>query len=327
MAKLKVGILGAGRIAAIMADTISKMKTAECYAVASRSMEKALEFASLHNVTKPFGSYEEMLADKDLELVYIATPHPFHFEQAKMCIDAGKPVLVEKPFCVNAKEAEELLAYAKEKNIFISEAMWIRYMPMYETILKLLKSGIIGEPRMITGNLAYPMLHKERLLKPELAGGALLDVGIYPLNFADMVNESPIRDIQSAAVMTADGVDAHDSITIRYEDGSMAVLNTSMQTVSDRKGIIQGTKGVMIIENINNFESVAVYDKDYKRVAFKKAPRQISGYEYEIEACKKALKRKKKECDQMPHEVIMKMMKQMDLIREQIGLVYPFEKE
>lgn len=326
MAKLKVGILGAGRIAAIMADTISKMKAAECYGVASRSMEKAMEFASLHNVTKPYGSYEEMLADKDLELVYIATPHPFHFEHAKMCIDAGKPVLVEKPFCVNAKEAEELLAYAEEKNVFISEAMWIRYMPMYETIMKVLNSGVIGEPKMITANLAYPMLHKERLLKPELAGGALLDVGIYPLNFADMVSGSEVRDIQSSAVMTADGVDAHDSITIRYENGSMAVLNTSMQTVSDRKGIIQGTAGVMIIENINNFESLTVYDKDYKKKVFKKAPKQISGYEYEIEACKKALKRKKKECEQMPHQVTMKMMKQMDLIREQIGLVYPFEK-
>lgn len=326
MAKLKVGILGAGRIAAIMADTISKMKTAECYGVASRSMEKAMEFASLHNVTRPYGSYEEMLADKDLELVYIATPHPFHFEHAKMCIDAGKPVLVEKPFCVNAKEAEELLAYAEEKNVFISEAMWIRYMPMYETIMKVLNSGVIGEPKMITANLAYPMLHKERLLKPELAGGALLDVGIYTLNFADMISSSEVRDIQSAAVMTADGVDAHDSITIRYENGSMAVLNTSMQTVSDRKGIIQGTAGVMIIENINNFESLTVYDKDYKKKVFKKAPKQISGYEYEIEACKKALKRKKKECEQMPHTVTLKLMKQMDLIREQIGLVYPFEK-
>ncbi len=326
MAKLKVGILGAGRIAAVMADTISKMKTAECYAVASRSMEKAMEFASLHNVTRPFGSYEDMLADKDLDLVYVATPHPFHFEHAKMCIDAGKPVLVEKPFCVNTKEARELLDYASEKNIFISEAMWIRYMPMYETIMKVLNSGVIGEPRMITANLAYPMLHKERLLKPELAGGALLDVGIYPLNFADMVSSSPVRDIQSAAVMTADGVDAHDSITIRYENGSMAVLNTSMQTVSDRKGIIQGTAGVMIIENVNNFESLTVYDKDYKKKVFKKAPKQISGYEYEIEACRKALKRKKKECEQMPHDVTLKLMKQMDLIREQIGLVYPFEK-
>lgn len=326
MAKLKVGILGAGRIAAIMADTISKMKTAECYGVASRSMEKAMEFASLHNVTKPYGSYEDMLADTDLELVYIATPHPFHFEHAKMCIDAGKPVLVEKPFCVNAKEAEELLAYAEEKNVFISEAMWIRYMPMYETIMKVLNSKVIGEPKIITANLAYPMLHKERLIKPELAGGALLDVGIYPLNFADMVSGSEVRDIQSVAIMTADGVDAHDSITIRYEDGSMAVLNSSMQAVSDRKGIIQGTAGVMIIENVNNFESLTVYDKDYKKKIFKKAPKQISGYEYEIEACRKALKRKKKECEQMPHDVTLKLMKQMDLIREQIGLVYPFEK-
>lgn len=326
MAKLKVGILGAGRIAATMADTISKMRTADCYAVASRSMEKAIEFASLHDVTKPFGSYEEMLADKDVELVYVATPHPFHFEQAKMCIDAGKPVLLEKPFCVNAREAEELLAYAKEKNVFITEAMWIRYMPMYETILKVLKSGAIGKPRVITANLSYAMLHKERLLKPELAGGALLDVGIYPLNFADMFSDAAVKDIQASAVMTADGVDAHDSITIRYEDGSMAVLNTSMQTVGDRMGMIQGTEGVMIIENINNFQSLTVYDKDYRKKVFKKAPRQISGYEYEVEACVKSLKRRKKECDQMPHEVTVKMMKQMDLIREQIGLVYPFEK-
>lgn len=326
MAKLKVGILGAGRIAAIMADTISKMRTAECYGVASRSMEKAMEFASVHHVTKPFGSYEEMLQDEKVELVYVATPHPFHFEQAKMCIDAGKPVLLEKPFCVNAKEAEELLAYAKEKKVFITEAMWIRYMPMYDTILKLLKNGAVGEIKMITANLAYPMLHKERLINPDLAGGALLDVGIYPLHFADMIQESPVKDIHAVAVMTADGVDAHDSITLRYEDGSMAVLNTSMQAVSDRKGIIQGTKGVMIIENINCFESVTVYDKDYKKVTFKKAPKQISGYEYEIEACRKALKHKKKSCDQMPHEITLKLMKQMDEIREQIGLVYPFEK-
>lgn len=326
MAKIKVGILGAGRIGAIMADTVSRMRKAECYAVASRSLEKADEFANAHNVKKVFGSYEEMLQDKELELVYIATPHPFHYEHAKMCIDAGKPVLVEKPFCVNAKEAEELLAYAKEKNVFITEAMWIRYMPMYETIMKVLESGAIGEPKLITANLAYPMLKKERLIKAELAGGALLDVGIYPLNFADMISKSPIKDIRAVAVMTEEGVDAHDSITIRYENGTMAVLNTSMQAVSDRKGIIQGTEGVMIIENINNFESLTVYDKNYKKKLFKKAPKQISGYEYEVEACRKALKKKKKSCEEMPHDVTMKMMKQMDLIREQIGLKYPFEQ-
>lgn len=325
MAKIKVGIIGAGKIAAVMADTVARMRGAEMYGVASRTMEKAMEFASIHHVTKPFGSYEDMLKDPELELVYVATPHPFHFEHAKMCIDAGKPVLLEKPFCVNAKEARELLDYAKKKGVFITEAMWVRYMPMAETIDKLLKSGIIGTPRMIMGNLSYPMLKKERLIKPELAGGALLDVGVYALTFADMFKSAKVDDIKAVAVMTKEGVDAHDSITIRYKDGSMAVLNTSMQTVGDRKGIIQGTDGVMIIENINNYESITVYDKDYKKKLFKKAPKQISGYEYEIEACKKALKRHKKECSQMPHETTMLIMEQMDEIRKQIGLKYPFE--
>lgn len=325
MAKMKVGIIGAGKIAAIMADTISRMRGAEMYAVASRNMDKAMEFASIHHVTRPFGSYEDMLSDPAVELVYIATPHPFHFEHAKMCIDAGKPVLVEKPFCVNAKEAEELLSYAKKKGVFITEAMWVRYMPMAGMIKKLLKDGVIGTPKMIMANLSYPMLTKERLIKADLAGGALLDVGVYALTFADLFKSSEVDDIHAVAVMTKEGVDAHDSITIRYKDGSMAVLNTSMQTVGDRKGIIQGTEGVMIIENINNYESITVFDKDYKKKVFKKAPKQITGYEYEIEACKKAIKWHKKECSEMPHETTMLIMKQMDEIRKQIDLKYPFE--
>lgn len=325
MAKIKVGIIGAGKIAAIMADTVSRMRGAEMYAVASRNMDKAMEFASIHHVTRPYGSYEDMLSDPAVELVYIATPHPFHFEHAKMCIDAGKPVLVEKPFCVNAKEAEELLSYAKKKGVFITEAMWVRYMPMADTIKKLLKDGVIGTPKMIMANLSYPMLTKERLIKADLAGGALLDVGVYALTFADLFKSSEVDDIHAVAVMTKEGVDAHDSITIRYKDGSMAVLNTSMQTVGDRKGIIQGTEGVMIIENINNYESITVFDKDYKKKLFKKAPKQITGYEYEIEACKKAIKWHKKECSEMPHEATMLIMKQMDEIRKQIDLKYPFE--
>lgn len=325
MAKIKVGIIGAGKIAAIMSDTVSRMRGAEMYAVASRNMDKAMEFASIHHVTRPYGSYEDMLSDPAVELVYIATPHPFHFEHAKMCIDAGKPVLVEKPFCVNAKEAEELLSYAKKKGVFITEAMWVRYMPMAGTIKKLLKDGVIGTPKMIMANLSYPMLTKERLIKADLAGGALLDVGVYALTFADLFKSSEVDDIHAVAVMTKEGVDAHDSITIRYKDGSMAVLNTSMQTVGDRKGIIQGTEGVMIIENINNYESITVFDKDYKKKVFKKAPKQITGYEYEIEACKKAIKWHKKECSEMPHETTMLIMKQMDEIRKQIDLKYPFE--
>lgn len=326
MDKMKVGIMGAGRIAGTMASTLNKMKGVQCYAIASRTLEKAQAFAAEYNVEKAYGSYEEMLKDKEVDLVYVATPHNRHFENAKMCIDYRKPSLVEKAFCVNSREAGELLDYAAEKKVFITEAIWIRYMPMYQIIKDIMDSGVIGEPKILTANLGYAIEDKERLVNPELAGGALLDVGIYPLNIAYMFFGDEIEKITAQAVMTDRGVDAQDSITIQYKDGRMAVLNSSMQAISDRIGVIQGTKGYILMENINNFQSVTVYDNGYKKLLYKKCPRQISGYEYEVIACKEALKKKELSCPQMPHEETLKMMAVMDEIRRQIGLVYPFEK-
>lgn len=324
--KLRVGILGAGAIARTMADTLARMGKAEAYAVASRELEKAQLFAKMHEVKEAYGSYQEMLRDEKVDLVYIATPHTLHYEHAKMCIDFGKPVLVEKPFCVNAKEAETLLSYAREKEVFIAEAIWTRYMPMRDKINEELASGSIGEPKLLTANLGYSMTHKERLVKPELAGGALLDVGIYPLNFAAMVFGHNIKEIHAFATFTETGVDANDSITIIYEDGKMAVLNSSMLAISDREGIIQGSKGYMIVDNINNPQSYTIYDGNHKEVKKVKGEKQISGYEYEIDACQRALNARKLSCEEMPHEEILWMMKQMDLIRKQCKISYPFEK-
>ncbi len=326
MAKMRVGIIGAGRIAVIMAETLRKMRGVEAYAIASRSLEKAQAFAFEHGMTKAYGSYEEMLQDKKLDLVYIATPHTLHLTHAKLCIDYGKPVLVEKPFCVNAAQAQELLDYAKEKGVFITEAIWVRYLPMYETIKQTLDSGIIGKPKLLTANLGYEMTEKERLVDPKLAGGALLDVGIYPLNFAYMLFGNDIDKIEASAVLK-DGIDTQDSMTLTYKDGRMAVLNSSMVAVSDRLGIIQGTKGYMVIENINNYQSMTVYDADYKKILYRKCPKQISGYEYEVLACRDALKKKALSCEAMPHEEIMRLMHAMDEIREKIGLAYPCETE
>lgn len=323
--KIRVGIIGAGKIAAVMAETLRKMSKAQPYAIASRDLEKAQAFAFEHGMEMAYGSYEDMLADSKVDLVYIATPHNLHLEHAKMCIDAGKPVLVEKPFCVNEKQAQELLVYAKEKKVFITEAIWVRYLPMYQTIMDTLKSGIIGEPKLLTANLGYEMANKERLVKPELAGGALLDVGIYPLNFAYMVFGSDIARIKGECTKTELGVDANDSITITYQDGRMAVLNASMLAVSDRQGIVQGTKGFMVVENINNYQSLTVYDENYKKVLHKKCPKQITGYEYEILACRDAIKKKKLECPQMPHIETLKLMHVMDDLRNQMGIKYPFE--
>lgn len=322
---MKIGILGSGSIATLMAKTIAGMEDAECYAVASRDLKKAQKFAKEYGFQKAYGSYEELVKDTEVELIYIATPHSHHFAHAKLCISHKKPVLCEKAFTANAKQAKELLEYAKEQKVFITEAIWTRYMPMRDKIKEVLDSGVIGEPHMLTANLGYRIDEVPRMQDPALAGGALLDVGVYTLNFASMIFGDEVADITSTCTYTDTGVDEQNSITLTYKDGKMAVLNSSMKVISDRKGIIQGSKGFMIIENINNFASITVYNPEYKEVAFYPCPTQITGYEYEVEASIQAIKNGEIECLQMPHEETLHMMQVMDSLRENWGIRYPFE--
>lgn len=327
LGKFNVGIIGTGGIAATMAETINKMKGVRLYAAASRDKIKADIFAKKYGCKKAYGSYEELVKDKKVDLIYIATPHSEHYAHAKLCIENGKPVLCEKAFTANAAQAEELVALAREKNVFLAEAIWTRYMPMLTTIREVLGSGVIGEPKTLTANLGYVIDHVERLQNPALAGGALLDVGVYTLNFAIMMFGNNIEKMHSCCTYTATGVDEQNTITLQYHDGKVAVLNSSMVSLSDRQGIIYGTKGFMVVENINNFESVTVYDNSYKKVASYKRPKQISGYEYEVEASIKAIKDRQIECAQMPHCETIRVMKVMDALRKEWGIVYPFEKK
>lgn len=327
LGKFNAGIMGTGNIAEIMARTIDKMKGVKVYAVASREKVKADVFAGKHGCKKAYGSYEELVKDPKIDLIYVATPHSEHYANAKLCIMNGKPVLCEKAFTANAKQAEEILQLAEEKGVFITEAIWTRYMPMLTTIREVLGSGIIGEPKTLTANLGYPIGQIERLHNPALAGGALLDVGVYTLNFALMLFGNSIEKIHSCCTYTESGVDEQNTVTLQYIDGKTAVLNSSMVSISDRKGIIYGTKGFAIVENINNFESISVYDSSYKRVAFYKAPKQISGYEYEVEASMKAIRSHQLECPEMPHSETLRVMRMMDRLRKEWGIEYPFEKE
>ncbi|MCM1134703.1 MAG: Gfo/Idh/MocA family oxidoreductase [Clostridium sp.] len=325
--KFNVGIMGAGNIAAVMANTLNKMKGVKCYAVASREKVKADAFAGKYGCKKAYGSYEELAMDKKVDLIYIATPHSEHFENAKLCIEHGKPVLCEKAFTANAAQAEELIKLAKEKEVFLAEAIWTRYMPMLTTIREVIGSGIIGEPKTLTANLGYIIDNVPRLQDPALAGGALLDVGVYTLNFALMVFGNDIAKVVSNCTYTKTGVDEQNSITLQYQDGRVAHLNSSMVSLSDRKGIIYGTKGFAIVENINNFESITVYDTSYNKAAFYKAPKQISGYEYEVEASMRAIRDNQLECAAMPHSETLRVMKLMDSIRREWKIVYPFENQ
>lgn len=324
---MKVGILGAGRIAAVLAETMNKMPKVECYGVASRDLQKAKTFAKEHGFQHAFGSYEGMLADENVELIYIATPHSHHYGHIKMCLEAGKHVLCEKSFTVNEKQAAEVFRIAREKNLLLTEAIWTRYMPSRKIINDLLDQKVIGDVQKMTANLNYPLLDKERIVKPELAGGALLDVGIYPLNFAYMHFGDHVKKIISVAQMTDAGVDEENAMILQYEDGKMAVLNSGIHGKSDNEGVFYGSTGCMVVENINNPENVKIYDTDKNLIREIKVPEQISGYEYEIKETISCIIEGKLECPSMPHEETLKMMRVMDGLRADWGMRYPEEIE
>ncbi len=325
--KMRIGLMGAGNIAGMMAKTVAGMKGVSLYAIASRTEEKAKAFARKYGVKKAYGSYEAMLKDDKVDLVYIATPHSEHYDNAMLCIKYKKPVLCEKAFTANAGQAKEVLEYAKKEQVFITEAIWTRYMPMVDMIKDVLNQGMIGKPTMLSANLSYSLEHIQRMYDPALAAGTLLDLGVYPINFASIFFGTNIAKVSSHCTYTETGVDKQETITIQYTDGKVASLTASQCCVGDRKGIIQGSEGFMVIENINNYESFTVYNKDRKKILYRKAPKQITGYEYEVMACMQALKSGALECPQMPHKETIRVMEFMDDLRKEWGVVYPFEKE
>ncbi len=177
---MKIGILGAGSIAHSMAKTVSRMEGTELYAVASRSIGKAEDFARQYQIPKAYGSYQEMAEDPAVDLVYVATPHSHHYAHVRLCLEHGRNVLCEKAFMVNSSQAREVVRLAREKRLLLAEAIWTRYMPSRALIREAVDSGIIGEVTSLTANLGYVVKHKERLIRSDLGGGALLDLGVYP---------------------------------------------------------------------------------------------------------------------------------------------------
>lgn len=323
---MKIGVLGTGAIAECVCPTMAKLDELECYGIASRSLEKAESFRKAYGFQKAYGSYEELLEDDEVELIYVAVPHSHHYECMKMCIEHGKPVICEKAFTVNAQQAKEIYALAQEKKVFATEAMWTRYMPSRTKLQEVLQSGTIGEIRALTANLAYNVAHRQRLHDPALAGGALLDVGVYGINFALMHFGKEISRVESSVQMLPSGVDEMETISIFYKDGKMANITAGITSRSDRQGIFYGSHGYIVVNNINNPQSISVYDDKDCLLSRWEAPKQISGYEYEFLECVKAIRNGRWESWSIPLEESVFMMEIMDEIRRQWGLVYPQEK-
>lgn len=323
---MNIGIIGAGNIARTMAKTLQEMEDANGYAIASRSLGKAQAFAKEFEIEKAYGSYEEMLLDPKVDLVYVATPHSHHYEHMKLSLEHNKPVLCEKAFTANADQAEEILKISEENGIFAGEAMWTRFLPSRKMINEIIQSGEIGTIHMITANLGYEISQVERLRKPELAGGALLDVGIYPLSFIRMVTDEKVTEMQTVCTKLETGVDAQNTAFFRFENGCMASMHSSMLGGTEQAGIVYGDKGYLIAWNVNNVNKIQVFDNKKQMIRELMVPKQITGFEYEVRAAMQAIREGKTECPQMPHSETLYMMKQMDSMRKAWGISFPFEE-
>lgn len=324
---MKVGFIGAGAHASNMAYTMQNMdkKIVELYAVAARDRERAEKFADTYGFAKAYGSYEEMLEDEKVELVYISTPIAMHYDHIKMSIEKNKHVLCEKGFVLNQKQAKEVFELAEKKNLLLSEAMWTRFMPSRSMIDKILEQGLIGDVTSLNANLGYSLAHIERLQKIELGGGTVLDLAIYTLNFACMVFKEEVESIHAVCTKTESGVDGQDSIALIFKNGKIAHLFSSFLVQTDRYGMIYGNKGYIAVQNINNCEKITVYNLDREVILEQEVPAQITGLEYEVTACEKALREGRTECPEMPHEESLRMMGIMDEVRRQLGIRFPQE--
>lgn len=325
MKKIKFGILATGNIANSMARAVQDLGEIECYAAASRTYEKAKDFADKWGFEKAYGSYEELVSDPEVELIYVASPHSHHYQHAKLCLEHGKHVLLEKAFTVNVTQAEELIALSKEKGLLLAEAFWPRYMPTRKMLDDLIEQGTIGKVQAVMADFGAPLSHVERMWNPELAGGALLDLGVYPINFALQIFKSPVRRIQSDAIMSPQGVDHMNGITITFDDGKIAVLHSNMLAYMGNRGVIYGDRGFIELYEISNPKGIRVFDENKELTASYPAPEQVNGYEYEVMACVRAIRAGRIECEEMPHSETLRMMKILDEIRGQWGFKLPCE--
>lgn len=323
---MRIGMIGAGGIAGKLALTIAAMDGVENYAIASRSLEKAEAFQKTYHFQKAYGSYEAMLKDPQVDLVYIATPHSEHYAQMELCLNAHKPVLCEKAFTANAKQAEDILSRFEKEHLFVSEAIWTRYLPSRKIIDDIIASGILGDLYLVSANLCYANKAHPRLTDPALAGGALLDMGIYPLTFALMIYQENPLSLHAECKKTETGVDEATTMILSFPQGKQAILFTAMDGPSDRTGYVYGSKGYLEVTNCNNPERLTVYDLSHKPIKSYPIPQQISGYEYEIEECRRCLTQNLCETPFVSHSVSLDVMAMMDEMRQQMGIVYPFEK-
>lgn len=321
------GILGTGNIAHQFARGLRTLPDAELVAVGSRAQATADAFANEFNVSRRYATYDAFVRDSEVDVVYVSTPHQLHRENTLLCLGAGKPVLCEKPFAINALEAADMVDAARDADLFMMEAMWTRFLPVIVKVREWLADGLIGEPRMVNADFGFraEVNPEGRLFNPSYGGGALLDVGVYTISFASMVfGESPQRTAGFADIGRT-GVDEQASMVLGYGYGQTASLTCAVRVNTPQDAVIVGTNGSIRVHPPFWKATAATLSVDGKNDLEAVMPHKGNGYEYQAEEVMRCLREGHKESDVMPLDESIAIMQTMDQIRSQWNLKYPME--
>lgn len=320
------GILGTGSIARQFATGLQALPDATLAAVGSRTQESADAFGDRFGAARRHASYEALAADPEVDAIYVATPHSLHRECTLLCIEHGKPVLCEKPFAINAAQAADMVAAARARGVFLMEAMWTRFLPLIGRMRQLLKDGAIGEVRMLHADFGFRtgVNPTGRLFDPALGGGALLDVGIYPVSLASLVLGQPARIVAMADIGST-GVDEQAGIILGYDGGQLALLSTAIRTSTPHEARIMGTQGLIHLHGQwwrGTGLTLAVDGQEPQQI---EEPITGNGYNYEAAEVARCVRAGLAESDTMPLDETLAIMRTLDAVRAQWGLRYPME--
>ena len=325
MSNFNWGILGPGGIARAFAKDIQLLDGHTVAAVGSRTLGNAQDFAKTFGGIA-YGSYQELVEDPLIDAIYVATPHPWHKENVIAALDAGKPVLCEKPFAVNAREAQEMVDTAQANNLALMEAMWSRFLPHYKQVREIVASGVLGKILSVHADHGQRLADQNipRLVEPSLAGGALLDLGIYPVSFAHMILGNPTK-ITASGVLTDKGVDGQTSMIFDYADGAQAVLSTTMVEQTPCRAVVAGVNGWLEIDRVFYTPTsmrVNLFDGSVTQY-----PHSCIGHgiREQAEVFKQLVLSGKQQSEILNWNDMVDIMKTLDTVRSHIGLRYPFE--
>ncbi len=324
---IRWGILGCGSIAHEFAEGLNQIPNAELEAVASKS-GKAEPFGRKFNVTNCYNNYKELVNDSNVDIIYVATTHNFHYENTLLCLNHGKPVLSEKPFTINASQAEQLINTARKEKIFLMEGMWTRFIPCVVRLREMIHhERILGEIRHFKGDFCVKMPYgnEHRAFNPKLAGGALLDLGVYPISFSSMIFKELPQKIMSSAILGETGVDIFSSYFFEYKNGATSMMTSSTKLIMPHDAFIVGTEGYMHIPAFTRPKKMFLnLNKQSKKTL--EIPYESTGFQFEAIEAGNCLKTERTESEIIPLDETLEIMKTMDTIRSQWEFKYPEEK-